>query len=144
MNGATTMKRTLMAGVIVAVAGTVGGGCVSTAPAPAMADPIALANYPGIEVEPGLQAFVVVSQPNIERREDGTISRISVPVRAATNDNEMNIQYEYKYFDAKGFPLKVQGGMRYMRLPMRKQMFLEDSPMDTTAKDVRLYIRSAR
>lgn len=118
-------------------------GCGSTTPIPIRGDPVARENYPTIEVEPQLSRWLVQSEPIVERR--GTaITKVTVPVRAATEYQDMNIQYEFKFLDANGAPLRVDTGMRFKTLTSRRQEFLQDAPMDSNATDFRLYIRSAR
>lgn len=136
-------ERLLLTGWIHLVAMCLLAGC-STAPVQAPADPVLKANYPEIELDPALQGWIVVGEPVVEKGTSGNIERVSVPIRAATESTEMNVQYEYTYFDAKDMKLRINTGFRFKTLAARRQEFFEDTPMDNTAVRFRLYIRPAR
>ncbi len=123
--------------------GVIGGCRTSTLPPAAQGDEVALANYPRVVVLDGLQPFIAISEPSVTRGSDQPL-RVSVPVRAVTQHEELNVQYRFLFFDEHGRVLEPEMVWRYERLPSKAQRFFDAGAMDQRAVDWRLEIRPAR
>ncbi|MBS0195964.1 MAG: DUF1425 domain-containing protein [Planctomycetes bacterium] len=101
-------------------------------------------NYPKVVIELPLQQWVVASAPVVST-ETGPMS-VSVPIRLTSDlpSQFARTQYRFIFLDASGVPLRAQTDWKYMRLEPRNQVFLKGTSLDTTAKDWRCEIRSAR
>ena len=58
-------------------------------------------NYPRVVILDGLQRWVVVDAPVVTKSERDPL-RVTVPVRAVTEREELNVQYRFAFFDADG------------------------------------------
>lgn len=120
------------------------GGCqTSTLPPAAQRDPVGSENYPRVVILDGLQRWVVVDAPVVTKSERDPL-RVTVPVRAVTRREELNVQYRFAFFDADGRPIEPSPAWRYERLPSKAQRFLEANALDQRAVDWRVDIRPAR
>lgn len=133
----------ILAGVLTLVSAA--GGCSDkTKPPPgAMNDPILVENYPGVVALDGLQPYIGVSAPVIERG-GGQPLKVTVPVRAMTNGAELNVQYRFLWLNPQQVPTQPEGDWRYVRMPARTQIFMSGNALDDRATDWRLEIRTAR
>lgn len=139
MNGA--MKRVIAGGVFAAV---LAGGCANDpyrAPGTSLPDPLPAEYYPQIEAAEGLQGFIVHSKPVVSN--DRVLS-VTVPLRAATEYEDLKIQYRYVFFDKAGKPVGDEPSWRFTKLASRRQEFLSGNALDSTAVDWRLQLRPAR
>ncbi len=120
------------------------GGCrTSTLPPAAQRDPLPSENYPRVVILDGLQRWVVVDAPVVTKSERDPL-RVTVPVRAVTQNEELNVQYRFAFFDADGRPLEPEPSWRYERLPSKAQRHIEANALDQRAVDWRVDIRPAR
>lgn len=105
------------------------------------ADPLPCEDYPQIAVLEGLEGWLgagkIVEEP-------GPPMTVTVPVRALTDDDELNIQYRFLFLDEKGVPLNRDPDWHDMRMPSRAQVFMRANALDSTASMWRLEIRPAR
>lgn len=130
--------------VVVGVAGLAVGGCrTSTLPPAAQGDVVASANYPRVVVLDGLQPFVAIAEPRVTKSPEDPL-RVTVPVRAVTEHEELNVQYRFEFLDELGRPIEPSMSWRYERLPSKAQRFFEGNALDQRATDWRLEIRPAR
>lgn len=141
------MKVSAMAkGAAVLLAVMAGPGCQQDtvkAPYGGKQDPLPAQSYPQIAVDGPLQPFLAFDAPKVSR--DGGVLKVVTPVRLQSDKGyESDLQYRYTFLDAGGLPLRSQADWRYVRLPSRRQVFLEGNAMDTTASDWRLEVRTAR
>lgn len=134
---------TLAAGAVAMVMAA--GGCSDkTKPPPgAMNDPVLVENYPSVVALDGLQPYIGVSAPVVERG-GGQPLKVTVPVRALTNGAELNVQYRFLWLNPQMVPTQPEGDWRYMRMPARSQVFMSGNALDDRATDWRLEIRTAR
>ncbi len=120
------------------------GGCrTSTLPPGAQRDPLPRENYPRVVVLDDLQRWVVVDAPIVTKSERDPL-RVTVPVRAVTDHEELNVQYRFAFFDADGRPMDPEPSWRYERLPSKAQRMIEANALDQRAVDWRVDIRPAR
>ncbi len=130
--------------VVMTLMTTVLGACTtSTRPPGAQADEVPLANYPRVVVLDGLQPFIAISEPAVTKSPDQPL-RVSVPVRAVTQHEELNVQYRFIFFDETGRVVEPEMVWRYERLASKAQRFFEAGALDQRATDWRLEIRPAR
>lgn len=115
----------------------------STLPPAAQRDPVLRENYPRVTVLDGLQPWIAVTEP-IVSREEGRPLRVSVPVRAVTQHEDLNVQYRFQFLDDQGRPVDPDPTWRYERLPSKAQRILDGSALDQRAVDWRFEIRPAR
>ncbi len=113
------------------------------APDAGMGDLLPIEDYPQIVVTSGLAPYLAFSRPNVQLGPDKPMSVI-VPVRVLSEDQAVNTQYRFRFFDERGRVLQPEMGFRYKRLPARVQEFLEGAAYDTSAVDFRLEVRTAR
>ena len=120
-------------------------GCRSTDTSPpgAYSDPVARANYPRVVMLDDLQQWVVVSEPIVTKGEN-TPLRVSVPLRALTRYEELNVQYRFSFFDEVGRPIEPAPSWTYLRLPSKAQRIVEANALDQRAMDWRIEVRPAR
>ena len=109
-------------------------------PYPAGADPVLNANYPRVVVQEGLGPYIVAGEPIVERTQLGSM-RVAVPVRAATQRENLNVQYRFDFLGQDGIPLQPQQSWRFIQLPSKSQRVLEATSLDDRAADWRLEIR---
>ncbi len=143
----TTLGRMTACGVLGMVAMVISGCDTVRAPYAARNDTVAQANYPKVVVEAGLSPYLAINQPVVNS--DSGVMKVSVPARLLSNPGEFSrIQYKFTFFngptEAGGTPLRTQTEWRYMVMEPRNQVYLEGNALDSTAKDWRLEIRSAR
>jgi hypothetical protein len=128
------------------VVGTIGilaiAGCDTVrAPGAAVADPLPAGAYPQIEAADGLQGFIVYGEPKVSR---DRIMSVTVPIRAATDHEDVRVQYRFQFFDRNGVPIGDEPSWRYTKLASRRQEMLQGNAIDSGAADWRLQIRPAR
>lgn len=126
--------------LVLAASGCRTGSTAPPAPGP---DPIALEDYPRVVAYGGIAPFLVVSEPTV-RDEAGQLLRVSVPVRAATERDNLQVQYRFIFFDADGFELRSQEQWTYTVIPQGGQRMLESTALSREASDWRLEVRKAR
>jgi hypothetical protein len=111
------------------------------APGSAQPDPLPPVMYPKIEAAEGLSGFLKFDEPKITSESP---LGVSVPIRAATDFEDLNVQYRFIFFDVKGVPIDPDRPWKYTKLASRRQEFLMGNALDSNAKDWRLQIRPAR
>lgn len=143
----TSVGRMMMGGMLASAAMALAGCDTVRAPYAARNDTVAQANYPKVVVEGALSPYLAINQPVVNS--DSGVMKVSVPARLLSNPGEFSrVQYKFTFFngptEAGGTPLRTQTEWRYMQLEPRNQVYLEGNALDSTAKDWRLEIRSAR
>jgi len=125
--------------------GLLGAGCqtTDTSPPGAYADPVSRANYPRVVMLDDLVPWVVVSEPIVTKSVDVPL-RVSVPLRAVTKSEELNVQYQFTFFDEVGRPIEPTPSWTYLRLPSKAQRIIEANALDQRAVDWRVEVRPAR
>ncbi len=121
-------------------------GCQSDpvmAPDAGLGDLLPIEDYPQIVVTSGLAPYLAFSRPNVQGGPDRPMS-VSVPVRVLSEDQAVNTQYRFRFFDQNGRVLQPEMGFQYKRLPARVQEFLNGAALDVNAVDFRLEVRTAR
>ncbi|MDX2148626.1 MAG: DUF1425 domain-containing protein [Planctomycetota bacterium] len=106
-------------------------------PGGALQDPLPAQQYPQV-VAGSLQRWIGFDRPNEQR--DPVLS-VTVPARALTDGQQLNVQYRFFWFDASGRPADAEPTWRYMRMPSRTQVFFEGNALDNDAVNWRLEIR---
>jgi hypothetical protein len=126
------------------VAGSLAGCANDTVKAPGSgrSDPLPHESYPQIAALEGLDKWVYFDRPVIDK--GGSVIKVTVPARAATDGQELNVQYRFFWLDASGRPLDNTPDWHYQRMPSRSQVFFEGNALDKTAEDWRLEIRPGR
>lgn len=109
------------------------------APGSAQFDP--LPEYPKVTALEGLKDWVVVNDVVVD---PGPPMEVTVPARAKTDYEELNVQYRFFFYDSAGRPLQNAPDWHYMRMPSRTEVYMQANALDTTATDWRLEIRPAR
>ena len=140
----TTLGRwTLAAGLAAGALGLmVTAGCDTVrAPGSAIADPLPAGAYPQIEAAGGLEGFIVYGEPKVGR---DRIMSVTVPIRAATDHEDVRVQYRFRFFDKAGAPMGDEPSWQYVKLASRRQEFMSGNAMDAGAMDWRLQIRPAK
>lgn len=111
------------------------------APGAAKPDPLPSAAYPQIVAAEGLSGFIAYDAPKVSVTKP---MEVTVPVRALTDNQDVNIQYRFSFFDQNGVPLNENPDWRYLKLPSRNQRFLSGFAREQSAVDWRLEIRPAK
>lgn len=140
----TTLGRsTIATGLVLGALGLLGAaGCDTVrAPGTAIADPLPAGAYPQIEAAGGLEGFIVYGEPKVGR---DRIMSVTVPIRAATDHEDVRVQYRFMFLDKSGVPIGDDPSWRYTKLASRRQEFLSGNAMDAGAMDWRLQIRPAK
>ena len=129
---------TLLAGTALAA------GCNDPVKAPGAVggDPLASSQYAKIAALEGLSPYIVMGTP--PRVETGPPMRVTCALRAATDYEELSVQYRYFFFNAAGVPLNPNPDWQYFRMPSRTESFFSGNALDKTAVDWRLEVRPAR
>jgi len=107
-------------------------------------DPLPSSEYPQVAVLEGLKGWLAAGKI-VE--EPGPPLAVTVPVRALTDNKDLNVQYRFFFFDEKGAPLERDPhgpDWHYMKMPSRSQVFMRANALDSNAKTWRLEIRPAR
>ena len=139
------MSRSMVL-VMAAVAGGVamvgGAGCDTVrAPGTSYADPLPPSAYPQIEAAEGLQGFIVNNRPIVS---NDRIMSVSVPLRAATEYEDLRVQYRFLFYDKAGRTIGDEPSWRYVKLASRRETQLSGNALDAGAVDWRLQLRPAR
>ncbi len=118
------------------------GACDAVkAPGAAKPDPLPSAAYPQIVAAEGLSDYIVYDTPKVSTTKP---MEVTVPVRGLTDNQEVNLQYRFSFFDQNGVPLNENPDWRFIKLPSRNQRFLNGFAREQSAVDWRLEIRPAR
>lgn len=128
----------MLAGCAAALA----SGCSHVRPPRAIReDPLPSADYPQIAVLGGLGGAIAAGDV-VE--EAGPPLAVTVPMRALTHDDELNVQYRFFFLNEKGVPLDRDPDWHYMQMPSRSQVFMGANALDQNARTWRLEVRPAR
>jgi uncharacterized protein YcfL len=111
------------------------------APGAARPDPLPSAAYPQIVAAEGLSGYIAYDAPKVSATKP---MEVTVPVRALTDNQDLNIQYRFSFFDQNGVPLHENPDWRTIKLPSRNQRFLSGFAREQSAVDWRLEIRPSR
>jgi uncharacterized protein YcfL len=138
------MTRTIALTILFAVTLLPLSACDTVkAPAGVRQDPLHSTAYPQIVILGGLSEWIAGDRPIIEPATPDKPMKVTVPIRSQA-DAGLNVQYQFTWFDAQGRPIGQPGGQRFVNIAPRTQVFLEGSPLETTAVDWRLEIRPGR
>lgn len=139
MNCSTS--RTLVRSMLLATPILLGACDPVKAPGAAKADPLPSAAYPQIVAAEGLSGYIAYDAPKVSATKP---MEVTVPVRALTDNQDLNIQYRFSFFDQNGVPLNENPDWRFLKLPSRNQRFLSGFAREQSAVDWRLEIRPAK
>lgn len=114
------------------------------APGSAGVDQLPADQYPKVEVAGGLSPYLVISGANVDPTTESKPMSVVSALRSTWDENVLNVQYRYFFFDEKNTPLDSDPDWRFAKLPPRSQVFLEGAAIDTNARDWRLQIRPAQ
>jgi uncharacterized protein YcfL len=118
-------------------------GCTSTDPYTAKTDPVPHYAYPQVETIGDANKHVLVSQPVVTGGGHVPLS-VSVPIRSNLSGRDLNVQYQFTFFDAVGNVVEPQMTWMPQRLLPRSQVMVRAAAIDTNAVDWRLSIRIGR
>ncbi|MFO0833541.1 MAG: YcfL family protein [Phycisphaerales bacterium] len=139
MNSSTS--HTLVRSMLLATPILLGACDPVKAPGAAKADPLPSAAYPQIVAAEGLSGYIAYDAPKVSATKP---MEVTVPVRALTDNQDLNIQYRFSFFDQNGVPLNDNPDWRFLKLPSRNQRFLSGFAREQSAVDWRLEIRPAK
>ena len=134
-------SRTLVRAMLLATPILLGACDPVKAPGAAKADPLPSAAYPQIVAAEGLSGYIAYDAPKVSATKP---MEVTVPVRALTDNQDLNIQYRFSFFDENGVPLNDNPDWRFLKLPSRNQRFLSGFAREQSAVDWRLEIRPAK
>ena len=106
-------------------------------------DLLPLADYPQIVAMQGLHKWLVFSPASVVPAGEDRPMSVSVPFRSTYDQQPLNLQYRFIFFDHRGRPLKASPGYRFIHAEPRVQSFLEGNAMQSGAADWRLEVRAA-
>ena len=113
------------------------------APPAGRTDTIEQKQYPQITVQDGLQPWIGINTPVVDR--SGDVMKVNVPIRLLSDAGQYShVQYRFIFLDKSGVPLRTQTDWRYTTLEPRIQQIVSANALDTTAADWRMEIRPAR
>ena len=135
------MVAALVAGIALGLGACTPTPSPNTPPGSPSPDP--LPGYPQIVVMDGLGPWLV-AEPGIIEHPPGGLLRITQPIRSASENTHIRVQYRFIYLDAQGRPMRAQEEWRYMVIPALTQVFMDGNALSSEAVDWRLEIRSAR
>ncbi|MEX2214788.1 MAG: DUF1425 domain-containing protein [Phycisphaeraceae bacterium] len=123
-------------------------GCNDPVKAPygGQVDLLPASQYPNISIEdPILQKWLVFSPARVEPpfpQADRPVT-VTQPIRNIS-DQGVAVQYRFEFFDANRTPIRTNTDFRLLHLPPRTELFMEATAGETTAREWRIIIRSAR
>ncbi len=124
-----------------------GGGCSNDpvkAPPASRADLLMVDDYPRIVAMSNLHSWLAFSPATVTPATRSQPMHVSVPVRSLYDENSLNLQYRFEFFDHQGRPMRRRGGWTFVHVEPRVAVYLEGGAVDTLAADWRLEVRSAR
>ena len=89
----------------------------------------------------GLHKKLVFAPPRI-KRDVGEPLNVDVPVRATTQD-DLKVQYRFRFFDDLNVPILPGMSWRHMILPAGARRYMDATATEATASDWEMVVRPA-
>jgi len=114
----------------------------NTPPPAVRADPVPKRAYAQQVAIEGVTQYLVSGDPIVTPSTEDQPMRVIVPVRSIT-DRELNLQYQFIFYDAQGRELHSNQGWVFQHIEPRVERQIETVSLESAAKDWRLIIRPA-